>query len=227
MRENIQKQFGAIAREYDQQRRKLIPCFDDFYGFQLLAAKDAPKHQSILDIGAGTGLLTSLVCQVYPEAVYTLIDLSPEMIGVAKQRFEKLSHFTYVVDDYTTHEFEGKFDLIISSLSIHHLEDEEKKVFFKKVYSLLNDQGVFVNGDQFISRNPTIEARIQKKWIEGIERSGLSTEEKNKAYQRMKIDKPATVENNILWLEEAGFTEVELLYKYGPFGVISGLRASN
>lgn len=28
---NIQEQFNAVAKEYDENRRKFIPCFDDFY----------------------------------------------------------------------------------------------------------------------------------------------------------------------------------------------------
>jgi len=128
------------------------------------------------------------------------------------------------MDDYTSHAFGRRFDLVVSSLSIHHLDDTEKMAFYKKVHDLLNDKGVFVNGDQFISRSAANEERIQKKWIEGIEKSGLGPFEKKQAYERMKIDRPATVENNIKWLEEAGFTDVELLYKYGPFGVICGSK---
>lgn len=28
---NIQDQFNMIAKEYDENRRKFIPCFDDYY----------------------------------------------------------------------------------------------------------------------------------------------------------------------------------------------------
>ena len=31
MRVDIQEQFNKIAREYDVNRRKFIPCFDEFY----------------------------------------------------------------------------------------------------------------------------------------------------------------------------------------------------
>ena len=146
------------------------------------------------------------------------------MMTQAKRRFDGLERFEYIMDDYTSHAFGRRFDLVVSSLSIHHLDDTEKMAFYKKVHDLLNDKGVFVNGDQFISRSAANEERIQKKWIEGIEKSGLGPFEKKQAYERMKIDRPATVENNIKWLEEAGFTDVELLYKYGPFGVICGSK---
>ena len=28
---NIQEQFNAVAKEYDENRRKFIPCFEDYY----------------------------------------------------------------------------------------------------------------------------------------------------------------------------------------------------
>ena len=56
---NIEKQFNLIAKEYDDNRRKFIPCFDDYYKHTtklILSNMDAPKR--VLDLGAGTGLLT-------------------------------------------------------------------------------------------------------------------------------------------------------------------------
>lgn len=32
---NIEKQFDAVANDYDKQRKSLIPCFDDFYGIAI------------------------------------------------------------------------------------------------------------------------------------------------------------------------------------------------
>lgn len=56
---DIEKQFNLIAKEYDANRRKFIPCFDDFYEntTRLITSNiDVPK--CVLDLGAGTGLLT-------------------------------------------------------------------------------------------------------------------------------------------------------------------------
>lgn len=56
---NIERQFNLIAKEYDQNRRKFIPCFDDYYEQTtkfILANINTP--QCVLDLGAGTGLLT-------------------------------------------------------------------------------------------------------------------------------------------------------------------------
>ena len=85
---NIEQQFNLIAAEYDCNRRKFIPCFDDFYQNTtafLAAHIAAPKR--VVDLGAGTGLLTQFWFQSFPNAEYVLLDIAEEMLQVARKRF--------------------------------------------------------------------------------------------------------------------------------------------
>ncbi len=69
---NIAEVFDAAASDYDATRKKYISCFDDFYGVaidQIPYKKD--DSFSILDLGAGTGLLSVLVREVFPECNLT------------------------------------------------------------------------------------------------------------------------------------------------------------
>lgn len=108
---NIQDQFNLIAKEYDENRRKFIPCFDDYY--------------------------------------VSATDIAEEMISVAKKRFENVPNIKYEISDYSKKLPEGKPDLVLSALSIHHLEHEQKKSLFKMIHDSLSDGGTFVNYDQF------------------------------------------------------------------------------
>ena len=224
MKSDIKKQFGAIAKSYDLQRRILIPCFDEFYSCILSCVDDSEDNTNILDIGAGTGLLTAFLFDKYPKSNYTLIDIADEMIDQAKKRFIRQPNFTYITADYVNYNFEKKYNIIVSALSIHHLEDNEKAQLYKNIFNCLDENGIFVNGDQFLSRSPFVESLIQEKWRRKIRESNLPSEEVEAVYNRMKMDKPATVEQNIQWLEQAGFIEVDLMYKYFPFGVVRGKK---
>ena len=224
MREDIKSKFGAVALEYDNQRRSLIPCFDDFYSCIVRSIEYSSKQVSILDIGAGTGLLTSFVYNQYPESNYTIIDISKEMIEQAKKRFNGLGNFEYITADYANYIFAKKYDVVVSALSIHHLEDEEKLKLYRRIFESISGGGIFINGDQFISRSRVLEEKIHHKWRTVIEKSGLTKEEISGAFERMKMDKPATTEKNIAWLEKVGFINVDLLYKYYSFGVICGMK---
>ena len=53
--------FDAASSDYDAPRRRLIPCFDAFYGaaIELIAEWGPPPGARLLDLGAGTGLLAA------------------------------------------------------------------------------------------------------------------------------------------------------------------------
>jgi tRNA (cmo5U34)-methyltransferase len=146
------------------------------------------------------------------------------MIEQAQKRFNGLDNFEYITADYANYTFTKKYDVVVSALSIHHLGDDEKFTLYKRIFESINRGGVFINGDQFISRSPLLEERIHRQWRTVIEKSGLTKDEINGAFERMKMDKPATTEKNIEWLEKAGFINVDLLYKYYSFGVICGMK---
>lgn len=226
-RANVMAKFDEIASKYDEQRKKLIPCFDDFYRIAVSVAKAANDSPNILDVGAGTGLLSAFVMEKYPKATLTLVDISKKMLEMARVRFEKYPNVTYIVDDYTKHDFTEKFDIVISSLSIHHLTDMEKKHLYERIFSLLKTDGVFVNADQVLGSTPYIDELYKTDWKQKVESSGLARHEIMSAYERTKLDKMSTLEEQLDWLKEAGFSDVDCVYKYFNFVVLYGRKLIN
>lgn len=217
----IQESFGHIAKEYDIQRKKIIACYDDLYSIALPLIKLPSSIPSprVLDIGAGTGLFSSFILKSYPLARITLIDLSSEMLAVAKERFRG-RNFTYIVDDYTQHEYPGAFDLVISSLSIHHLTADAKKNLYEKIYGLLVPGGTFINADQILSPSSELERREELLWRKEVQNSGLTIPEIKSTFERTRYDDPSPLEDQLLWLKGAGFRIVDTIYKRYRFAVI-------
>lgn len=217
---NMKEQFDQVSKDYDKQRRLLIPCFDELYQLPLTVMDYKGDVPNILDIGGGTGLFTEFVMNKYPNAEYTLIDLSDKMLEIAKQRFINKDHVHYVVADYTDYEYNNTYDIIISSLSIHHLPEKHKRKLYTKLYTLLNKNGIFINADQMLSPFEEIEKQYITLWHKDIENSGLPKEEVQKTLKRMEMDDPSTLNDQIEWLKEAGFKSVDCLYKYRNFCTI-------
>lgn len=216
--------FDSIARKYDEQRRNLIPCYDDFYRITTdLSAVDRPGPR-VLDLGAGTGLTTWHLLQKMPGAAFTLVDFSGEMLAVAKERFTGLCNVRYVTGDYRDCDLGTGYDVIVSSLSIHHLEDADKVRLYRRLYGLLKAGGVFVNADQVRGATAAIEAEYERQWKEKIADSDLSTAEKTAAFERMKMDRPAMLDDNLRWLRESGFKDVDVYYKYYTFAIMAGRK---
>src|SRR5207237_742954 len=99
----------------------LIPCFDEFYGTVVeLVARFCPASPRILDLGAGTGILSSVVVQRIENAKLCLLDASAEMLQRAATRLAPWRP-EILVQPLTTNLPAGPFDAVISALAIHHL----------------------------------------------------------------------------------------------------------
>jgi tRNA (cmo5U34)-methyltransferase len=221
---DIKTQFNNISQRYDGQRKLLIPCFDDFYAAAgpLLQRLKAPA--SLLDIGAGTGLFSYVVYQQLPQLQFTLLDISDAMLQVARQRFSGLPNFRFVEADFSTASFSGKYDIVISALAIHHLEDAAKIKLYRHVFEVLNPGGIFINADQVTGRSPFFDQYYKEQWRETVIQSGLDETAIQQAFERVKLDKFAPLEMQLQALEQAGFAEVDCVYKYQNFVVFAGLK---
>lgn len=215
-RMSIREKFDAISARYEGQRRQVICCFDDFYGVPLLTLDYAGDSPRVLDLGCGSGLFSAILLTKYPKANVTLVDLSPQMLKVAEERFADHPDFRYVVADFSQLDLGGSFDIIISGIAIHHISCQEKRALYKKCFDLLVPGGVFINSDQIKGPTPELDDLNMRLWKASIESSGLAREEIEAAYERMKFDKPSTVGDQLEWLREAGFAHVDCIYKYLP-----------
>ena len=167
--------FNRDASGYDALRRGLIPCFDTFYGTALDLIddwRDAEKLR-VLDLGAGTGLFTAMLLARHPDAQIHLVDASEKMLEQARQRFDGNPAITYAVADMSDTELGGPWDLIISALAIHHLEDAAKKHLFGEIRSALSEGGLFVNAEQVLGHDCEVEARYARIWLQQVRRLGV------------------------------------------------------
>ncbi len=222
--EILKTKFDRGAKSYDRQRSDVIPNMDQIYTIIAELASSEVPGPKILDLGAGTGLLTEQLFKKYSGGSFTLIDISMEMLNIARERFKGNPNFRYIQEDYLKTDFEDSFNIVISSLSIHHLNDNAKKNLYSKVYEILNEGGIFLNADQVLVPSSENEYIYQRNWWEKIETGSLKQDEKEFIIDRMKLDKPSTLKNNLRWLENCGFTNVDIFYKYYNFCILYGKK---
>lgn len=223
--DKVQQTFQEIARHYDLYRRKLIPCFDDFYTAVPKMANFAPDQSfRVLDLGAGTGLLTQFLSEVFPRADFTLMDFTQEMLDQARQRFAGRDNFHYLTANYAEANWAGPFDLIVSSLSIHHLQDEAKRALYHKIYEELAPGGQFLNAEFVKAESEGLQKRYWDLWIQSLHDNGLSQDEMAQAMERTQIDILTPVECQLAWLKEIGFQEVGCHYRAYLFAVFGGQK---
>ncbi len=210
------------AEGYDAMRRRLVPCFDLLYGTALRLIEDWGTPRKVLDLGAGTGLFSEQLRASYPDTHFHLIDGSSGMLSQARRRFSDQGGITFSLGDMRETDLGGPWDIVVSALAIHHLDDDEKRALFQRIRSALMPGGLFVNVEQVHGPTSEAEDRYARFWLEQISALGVPEDEIGRAQERMSDDCCASMEEQLHWLREAGFSDVDCSFKAWRFAVLSG-----
>ncbi|MBQ6714598.1 MAG: class I SAM-dependent methyltransferase [Clostridia bacterium] len=123
---------------YDPQPLK--EYMDKWDGTDFIDALRLDKEKTVLEIGVGTGRLALKTIPFCKK--FTGIDISPKTIDRASQNLSKYQNVELICDDFITHSFSCKFDIIYSSLTFMHIK--EKLECINKISHLLNFNGRFI-----------------------------------------------------------------------------------
>jgi ubiquinone/menaquinone biosynthesis C-methylase UbiE len=119
---------GRPSRVYDFVSRRLVRVL--YRRIAADIAQLAPANAQVLDVGTGPGVLLVELAALRPDLRLTGIDLSADMVASAQRNLQPYADRAGVqVGDVTRLPFEEhSFDLIVSSLSLHHWDDPEAAV---------------------------------------------------------------------------------------------------
>jgi tRNA (cmo5U34)-methyltransferase len=219
---NVANQFNKIAEKYDSQRKDLIPAFDEFYKTAIDSIHLKNSNPIVLEIGTGTGILTKMFLEKYPNANMDLVDIAEDMLNIAKERLKGNKNLNFHLENIMKFnpKEKKKYDAIISSLAIHHLPDLEKQELYKKIGKWIKTDGIFVNAEIIAGETEYLEKMYQEKDIEMLEKANLDSENKKRALDRLNLDIRSPASLQLKWLKNAGFSHFDCIYKNYSFGVL-------
>ena len=136
-------EFTKAAKNYENDRAGIYKMCRKDYPPILAEIREKP-FETLLDAGCGTAPMISLLTEEYPDAHYTGLDLTPEMIRQAKSKGLKNTEF--VVGDCENMPFaNASFDIVINSQSFHHYPNPQ--AFFHEVARVLKPEGKLILRD--------------------------------------------------------------------------------
>jgi tRNA (cmo5U34)-methyltransferase len=216
--------FSAHAPRYTALRRRLVPGYDEFYGAVVdVLSLSAQPPRRVLDLGAGTGLLSARIAEAFPDTEFELLDGSEPMLAEARVRLGDAVAAVHVADMADPLPA-GSFDAIVSALAIHHLTDADKRHLFSRAREALVAGGVFVNAEQVAGPTDELTAIYNSIWERDCRALGATEEELDGARERMRHDRCVDVGSQLAWMREAGFGAADCVYKSWRFAVLAGFK---
>ena len=119
-------QFHSDPETYLEQIRAEVPRYDELQERAIEAIPLAPSR--VLELGIGTGETTRRLRERFPDAQVVGLDASPEMVFRAREMGieVRLARMEDPLPD-------GPWDLVLSVLSVHHLDAAGKRDLFRRV----------------------------------------------------------------------------------------------
>jgi tRNA (cmo5U34)-methyltransferase len=223
----------GLAASFAERRAILLPQLDlQEQVIRLLLDRGQRPIERFLDLGCGAGSISELVLDAHPHAHGVLVDFSEPMLArVDAQLAGHAGRWRAVrgdLDDPGWPEAlpDGRYDAIVSGLAIHHLPAERKPVLFGELLPLLEPGGLFINMDYVTIAGP-LQGLFDEQMLANAVRADRESGGSH-THEELELedddDRPDTVEDQLRWLRDAGFADVEVHFKWAEAAVFGGIR---
>jgi tRNA (cmo5U34)-methyltransferase len=229
---SVNQFFNDVSVEYDARILQAVPPYQTMLSALLASVflTDRPSNPlQILELGCGTGNLSKALSQRFPTAGLTLVDLSSDMLALAQS---KLSQHQGVL---TCHQADfnqltlptHQYDLVISSLAIHHLLDADKQTLYGTIGQWLKPNGgQFRCADQCLALPTEAHQQNITHWKQWIAEEGASPEEAAIWHHHTEtMDHYAPLSDHFTWMQHAGLQEVDCYWRLLFWTVFGGNKA--
>jgi len=223
--ERIRLHFDDAAKIFDNFIQNLIPHYNDMLEIvTAIIPFDELADFEIIDLGCGTGTVSNYIKKRFKNAKITCMDISENMLQIAAVKVG--DNISCLCGDLNTFEFDKKYDVVVSSLALHHLEtDAAKYEMYEKIYAGLKNNGIFINLDILLGSNEELQALNMEKWIAFMEKNVPADEIYEKWLPSYySDDRPASLISHLNSMEKSKFKEIDVIYKYFNYAVFCGRK---
>jgi len=228
---SFSREYLDHAEDYVPFRETMLSVLVSFYRHFIEDISD----KKVLDLGCGDGIVADALASMDPGVSVTLVDGSADMLDKARSRlagkegiaFVQVSFQELMLNDI----LEGHlYDFVITSLALHHLPSDEKRDMYRYIFDHLVSGGYLVHLDTVLSPTEKLEDWAMILWQDWVDRrreAGLTEQDFSditRRYHDNSDNKPDTLSFHLEALRDAGFTQIDCLFKYGVFAVWTGKK---
>ncbi|MCA8995688.1 MAG: methyltransferase domain-containing protein [Planctomycetaceae bacterium] len=216
--------FDSLTADYTAAIERCFPRYREMFWaiFEYLPER---RFERILELGSGTGNLSVVIHEQFPDAHLTCVDCSGESLDVCRERLGK-GNIEIQLADFRELEFPAEtFDLITSSIAIHHLTSDEKQVLLQHCWSWLRPGGILTFADQFRGETDDLYTRHIENW-KAISLAAGATEQEFAMWMehQREHDHHDPLRDHFAWLSDAGFESIDCVWRYLLWGVVQARK---
>lgn len=217
----IKKHFEKEAANFDKLFFKVMPRYEEMMQALIDALPFSKKDRlRIVDLGCGTGNLSKKLISVYPNAHITCVDMAENMLKMAKAKLKNNHNIKFWLGDIRDFNYKEKYDVIVASMVLHHVEGKDKWRFYRRLYNSLSKRGAFLCIDIFLSPNSHLQKLYMNKWKAFMKANGLPKNRIDDMIARhQREDRPVIFTDELAIMHKAGFKCVDVILKHYNFAV--------
>ncbi|MGK7394395.1 MAG: class I SAM-dependent methyltransferase [Candidatus Cyclobacteriaceae bacterium M3_2C_046] len=219
-----------IVPSRNEQSRIMIKLLETVQNLNLVA-----------DLSCGAGHWSEAVLNQYPKTKVYGFDQSREMLQQAGKRLNHhQSRFKTINFDLLSDSWDQNLeptDAFITSLAVHHLDHAEKPRLFHKLYQKLKPGGILVMADIVAPSHPIGYQIAGDQWNEYVSNKAkkynkpdiyqVFTQQKWNYFlypQDDPLDQPSALPDQLNWLYEAGFNQVDVYWMFAGHALMAGWK---
>ena len=229
---NFAETFVPARTEQTQTLLQLIPATPD-------------EEFLIVELASGEGKLAEAILERFPHCHYLALDGSETMRTTTQQRLERFQD-RLEVQTFTLEEQSWRTGLssqvrcVLSSLCIHHLDGAGKRQLFRDMLKHLEPGGTLLVADIILPANQRVANLFAQQYDEIVREQSMALSGDLSGYDAFEklrwnffrydygkpdlYDKPSLLEEQLRWLREVNFRQVDCYWMRAGHAVYGGYR---
>ena len=179
--------FNEKAKDWDVN--EMVLQLSNATSSAILENIDFNNQMQVMDFGAGTGLITSQVAPLV--ASITAVDVSQAMLDKLAEKAELKGKVQTICQDITKLPLDMKFDVIMSAMAMHHVEDTN--LLFQRFAEHMSSGAKIAIADLDAEDGTFHPADIEGVYHDGFDRNELKNKLQKNGFENIQFVTAHTV----------------------------------
>lgn len=212
--------------------------------WQLIPARPDETF-TIVELAAGGGIMAEVILQHFPACHYVALDGSATMREQMAQRLaayqDRLTILPFLLEEQVwRNALPAPLRGVVSSLCVHHLDDEQKRMLFRDMFAHIEPGGALLLADVIRPATPRIASLFARQYDEIVRVQSMAIRGDLSGFEQFQelewnyflydyndpnsYDKPSLLNEQLRWLQEAGYKDVDCFWLQAGHAVYGGYR---